>query len=191
MMTPSAKAIVIGASAGALEALYQILPGLPKDYPLPIMTVVHVPADKPNVLPQLMTAKCNLPAKEAEDKEMIESGTIYFSPPDYHLLVEENKSLSLSVDEPVFYSRPAIDVLFESAAEAYGPDLIGIVLTGANSDGAQGLKAIVAHGGVGLVQDPVTAYAAAMPTAALEASPTAAKLSLEAIADYLRKAGAA
>ena len=120
-----AEAVVIGASAGALEALSVILPSLPADYGLPVIIVVHVPPDKKSLLAELFQAKCGIEVREAEDKEPIRGGTAYFAPPDYHLLVETDKSLSLSDDEPVLFSRPSIDVLFESAADAYGPSLIG------------------------------------------------------------------
>lgn len=190
MNVPSAEAIVIGASAGAFEALSALLPGLPKDYRLPVMIVVHVPADRKSLLAELFAARCDLAVWEAEDKEPIRGGTVYFAPPDYHLLIEANKTLSLSSDEPVLFSRPAIDVLFESAAEVYGEGLIGVILTGANSDGAAGLKAIWEAGGVALVQDPEGAYAPAMPMAAIDACREARILPLKEIAAYLRQTGA-
>jgi two-component system, chemotaxis family, protein-glutamate methylesterase/glutaminase len=182
-----AEAVVIGASAGALEALSAILPTLPANYKLPVIIVVHVPPDKKSLLAELFQAKCSIEVREAEDKEPIRGGTAYFAPPDYHLLVETDKSLSLSDDEPVFYSRPSIDVLFESAADAYGPSLIGIVLTGANRDGADGLKAIVEAGGMAIVQSPKEAYASAMPEAAIAECPGARVLTLKEIAVYLRE----
>ena len=135
------------------------------------MVVVHVPPDKRSILAELFQAKCRITVREAEDKEPISGGTVYFAPPDYHLLVETDRSLSLSSDEPVLYSRPSIDVLFESAADAYGPALIAIVLTGANQDGAKGLKAVVEAGGTAIVQSPEDAFASAMPEAALAACP--------------------
>jgi two-component system chemotaxis response regulator CheB len=181
------RAVVIGASAGALQALSQILPALPADYPLPILVVVHIPADRRNMLAPLFQDKCRIAVREAEDKEPALPGVIYFAPPDYHLLVEADGTLSLSSDEEVLYSRPSIDVLFESAADAYGEALIGIVLTGANPDGAQGLKAIADAGGTALVEDPAGAYADAMPLAALKACPTAHAMPLSDIADYLMK----
>jgi len=181
------EAVVIGASAGALEALSAILPALPAKFALPVIIVVHVPPDKRSVLAELFNAKCRLPVREAEDKEPISPGTIYFAPPDYHLLIEADKSLALSKDEPVLFSRPSIDVLFESAADAYGSALMAIVLTGANQDGAAGLQAIVAVGGVALVQNPIGAFAAAMPEAALKLSPSARVMSLDAIATYLQE----
>jgi two-component system chemotaxis response regulator CheB len=129
--------------------------------------------------------------KEADDKEPVVGGVIYFAPSDYHLLVETNESLALSTDEAVNYSRPSIDVLFESAADAYGEGLVGVILTGANHDGAAGLKAIVDAGGLAIVEDPAGAYATAMPQAALEACPSATIMNLDAIASYLSSLGAA
>jgi two-component system chemotaxis response regulator CheB len=184
------EAIVIGASAGALEALSALLPGLPADYPLPIVVVVHVPPDKKSLLATLFRQRCRVDVREAEDKEPIRAGTVYFAPPDYHLLVEADKSLSLSADEPVLFSRPSIDVLFESAADAYGEGLIGVILTGANSDGAVGLKAVSAAGGIAVIESPDHAYATAMPRAAIAACEGAQILPLNEIAAYLREVGA-
>ena len=181
-----AEAVVIGASAGALEALSLILPALPADFPLPIMIVVHVPPDKKSVLAELFQAKCAIAVREAEDKEPASPGTVYFAPPDYHLLVEPDRSLSLSIDEAVLYSRPSIDVLFESAADAYGPALIGIVLTGANEDGAKGLRAVADAGGTTIVQSLDGAFASAMPEAAMAECPDARILPLQGIARYLQ-----
>jgi two-component system, chemotaxis family, protein-glutamate methylesterase/glutaminase len=183
-----AKAVVIGASAGALEALSAILPSLPADYGLPVMIVVHVPPDKKSILAELFRAKCAIEVREAEDKEPISGGTAYFAPPDYHLLVEMDRSLSLSNDDPVLFSRPSVDVLFESAADAYGPSLIAIVLTGANQDGSKGLKAVAEAGGRAIVQSPEGAYASAMPEAAIAECPSAQVLSLKQIAAYLQDA---
>ncbi|WP_040308614.1 chemotaxis protein CheB, partial [Asticcacaulis biprosthecium] len=148
-VTPSAtqaEAIVIGASAGGVEALSAILPRLPADYPLPVMVVIHLPPDRRSLMAKLFDAKCAMSVREADDKEPIARGTVYFAPPDYHLLVETDRRLSLSSEEPVLFSRPAIDILFETAADAYGPGLVGIILSGANEDGAAGLKAVRAAG---------------------------------------------
>jgi two-component system chemotaxis response regulator CheB len=183
----SAQAVVIGASAGALEALSVILPKLPSGFRLPVIVVVHVPPEKRSVLSELFQAKCRLAVREAEDKESISGGTIYFAPPNYHLLVEAEKTLSLSSDEPVLFSRPSIDVLFESAADAYGPTLIAIVLTGANQDGAAGLRAVVDAGGTAIIQNPRGASASAMPEAAMASCPGAQVRSLEEIAKYLQE----
>lgn len=181
------EAIVIGASAGALEALSAVLPALPSQYALPVIVVVHVPPDKKSVLVELFRAKCRIKVQEAEDKEPLSGGTVYFAPPDYHLLVEKNKSLSLSSDEAVLFSRPSIDVLFESAADAYGPALTCIVLSGANQDGTNGAKAVAASGGTVIVQRPEQAFSRTMPESALAACPDAHALSLEEIAVYLQE----
>lgn len=187
MNTAHLEAIVIGASAGALEALSVILPALPAQFRLPVMVVVHVPPDRQSLLAELFQAKCQLDVVEAEDKAPIRRGTVYFAPADYHLLVEVDKTISLSSDEPVLFSRPSIDVLFESAADAYGSALIAIVLTGANEDGAKGLRAVVDAGGIALVQNPDGAFASAMPQAAIALSPSARVMSLSAITTYLQE----
>ncbi len=182
-----AEAIVIGASAGALDALSAILPGLPREFRPPLIVVVHIPPDRRSVLAELFNAKCQIPVREAEDKEPICGGTVYFAPPDYHLLVEVDKSFSLSSDEPVLYSRPSIDVLFETAADAYGSSLIAVVLTGANHDAANGTRAVVDAGGIAIVQNPREAFASAMPEATLAICPNAKVMSLDAIAAYLQE----
>lgn len=190
MNTPSPKnpsAVVIGASVGAIEALSKILPTFPADYPRAILVVVHIPPDKKSLLAELFAAKCAIAVKEAEDKEPACAGTVYFAPADYHLLVEPDFTLSLSSDEPVRYSRPSIDVLFESAADAYGDSLVGVILTGANNDGAKGLKAVCDAGGSSLVQSPETAEGKSMPQSALEACPQSQALPLEALAKALNE----
>ena len=179
------QAIVMGASAGAVEALSAILPALPEDFALPVLIVVHVPPARTNALVPLFEAKCRLPVREAEDKEPVEGGTIYFAPADYHRLVEQDRTLGLSDDPPVLHSRPSIDVLFESAADAYGPGLAGVVLTGASSDGAAGLKAVAEAGGVAFVEDPDHAHVATMPLAALKACPSARSARLAELASIL------
>lgn len=184
--TPSKiEAVVIGASAGAVEALLHILPTLPADYPIPVFIVVHLPPTPSVGLAPLFESHCKIKVKEAEDKEPACAGTVYFAPANYHLLLEPDGRLSLSSDDPVLFSRPSIDVLFESAADAFGSSVAGVVLTGANSDGAKGLKAIAAAGGITLVQTPASAEAATMPREALDASPGAHTLSLAEIATFL------
>lgn len=185
----SVRAIVIGASAGGVQALSHLLPGLRSDFPVPILIVVHIPPRKENSLIELFARKCRLAVKEAEDKEPIAPGTIYFAPPDYHLLVENEETLALSSDETVNHSRPAIDVLFETAADAFGEGLVGIVLTGANQDGARGLEALCAAGGTAMVQDPSTAEVATMPEAALAACPGARRMTLDEIETALEAIG--
>lgn len=185
MTVPRIEAVVIGASAGAVQALARILPALPPDYPLAVLVVVHVPADRDNMLVPHFRATCRIAVHEAEDKEPVRAGTVYFAPSDYHMLVEPDRTISLSADPLVHYSRPSIDVLFESAADAYGAALAGVVLTGANEDGAAGLKAVADAGGAALAEDPADAYSPAMPRAALDACPAARSMSLDEIASYL------
>ncbi|RYG76849.1 MAG: chemotaxis protein CheB [Alphaproteobacteria bacterium] len=187
MITTGTNALVIGASAGAVQALLEILPILPADYPLAVLVAVHVPPDRDNVLVPLLQSRCRIRIKEAEDKERLMPGTVYFAPSDYHLLVEHDRSLALSSDEVVNYSRPSIDVLFESAADAFGSGLVGVILTGANQDGAEGLEAVIRAGGHGIVEDPGHAYASTMPEAALKACAKARAMRLEEIAHHLAR----
>ena len=189
-MKPSKEsAIVMGASAGAVDALSTILPALPRDYPFPIMVVVHLPPRHESRLAELLQAKCELKIVEAQDKEPIQAGVVYLAPPDYHLLVEQDLRLSLSSEEPVHHSRPSIDVLFETAADAYHERLTGVILSGANWDGAAGLRKIFEAGGTALVQRPELAYASRMPQSAIEACPAAEVLTSEEIARYLLTLG--
>jgi len=181
-----AAAVVIGASVGAICALSEILPDLPAGYALPVIVVVHLPPDRHTMLPELFARRCSLPVKEAEDKESIAPGTIYFAPPNYHLLVEPDLTFGFSNDEPVLFSRPSIDVLFEAAADAYGSGLTGVILTGASADGAQGLKAVSNAGGRALVQEPASAESDVMPLAALAACQPAQSRSLKEISTILR-----
>ena len=186
MKRTAMKAVVIGGSAGALQTLSTILRDLPASYGLPIFITVHVPPDRSSVLAELLQSKCQIRVREAQDKEPISAGTAYIAPPDYHLLVEKGGTLALSSDEPVFYSRPAIDVLFESAADAYGSAVVGVVLSGASSDGAKGLKSIERAGGVAMVEDPGSAYASTMPKAALDICDEAEICTPDQLAAYLK-----
>ncbi|MFZ6871873.1 chemotaxis protein CheB [Undibacterium sp. Di27W] len=161
------KAIVIGASAGGISALQEILVGLPADYGLPIIVLLHLPENRESKLVELFAHYVNLSVREARDKEVISAGTIYFAGAGYHLSVEADYSFSLSCEAPVFFSRPSIDVLMESAAHVFAKDLVGILLTGANQDGAYGLTCIAQHGGLTVVQDPGEAQVAIMPNAAI------------------------
>ena len=176
------QAMVVGVSAGAVEALSSLFSGLPGDFPLSTCVVVHLPPDKDSVLPELLQMHTTLAVKEAEDKEPMEAGTVYIAPPDYHLQVEPDHSLSLSAEAPVLFSRPSVDVLFETAAEAFGEGLIGVVLTGASSDGARGLRKVIDCGGRGIVQQPKDAHAPTMPQAAIALCPEAEVLSLKDMA---------
>jgi two-component system, chemotaxis family, protein-glutamate methylesterase/glutaminase len=172
-------AVVIGASAGGVEILSLLLSVIPAQCHVSFFVVVHIPRERPSLLPELFTSRCALPVREAEDKEPVQPGTVYFAPPDYHMLVDRGPALALSGDEPVHFSRPSIDVLFDSAADIYGERLMGVILTGANQDGAQGLAAIAESGGRTIVQDPSTAAVAYLPEAALQEGPVDAVLSIE------------
>ncbi|WAS89750.1 chemotaxis protein CheB [Nannocystis punicea] len=167
MATREVHMIVIGGSSGALDALAAMLPALPPDYPLPLAVVLHVPPTQPSHLVAVLGARSRLTAREPDDKEPIMPGTLYVAPPNYHLLVERGRTFALSIDPPVLFSRPAIDVLFESAADVYGPHLAGVLLSGANEDGARGLEHVRRAGGLTFVESPATAAVPVMPAAAL------------------------
>jgi two-component system, chemotaxis family, protein-glutamate methylesterase/glutaminase len=179
-------AVVIGTSAGGVEALSVLLPALPAALRAPVFVVLHLPRERPSLLVQIFSRRCARPVREAEDKEPVEEGTVYFAAPDYHLLIEEGPRLALSIDEPVHFSRPSIDVLFESAADLFGRRLLGIILTGASEDGARGLEAVHRAGGVTVVQQPETAQVPLMTEAAIRRSPVDLILPLEEIAALLR-----
>ncbi|NVZ50830.1 chemotaxis protein CheB [Pseudomonas sp. B6002] len=164
---PGIEAIVIGASAGGVEALLTVFGELPSDFGLPIITVLHLPDERRSQLAEVFDRRVAMPVVEARDKETIRLGTLYFAGPGYHLSVEHDRSLSLSQEDRVHHSRPAIDYLFESAADTYGPGLMAILLTGANHDGARGLAHVKQQGGTTVVQDPAEARVAVMPRAAL------------------------
>ena len=179
-------AVVIGASAGGVAALMLLLPSLTAGLPVPVVIVVHLPRERPSLLARVLAAQCPVPVVEGEDKMPLDAGTVYVSPPDYHLMIDRGPVIALSTDEPVNFSRPSIDVLFESAADAYGDRLAAIILTGANEDGAAGLAAVARAGGVTIVQNPATAQSAAMPAHALRRVAADFVLSLEDIAALLR-----
>ncbi len=179
------EAIVMGVSAGGMSALSTVLSRLPADYALPIIVVQHMDPNSRGYLPDHLDRKCNIQVKEAEEKENIMGGVAYIAPPNYHLLLEEDRTFSLSVDDAVNYSRPSIDVMFESAADVYRRRLVGVVLTGANADGSNGLKKIKAIGGLAVVQDPATSHVDYMPKAAIASTKVDHILSLEEIASLL------
>jgi len=160
-------AAVIGCSAGGLQALQQILPPLSATLGIAVIIVSHTGPERSSALSQLLGRCCKLPVSDAQEREPVLPGHVYIAPPDYHLLIEPDFTFALSVDPRVCNVRPAIDVLFISAAGAYRERLAGVVLTGANTDGAIGLKAIADRSGICLVQDPGTAVAGTMPQAAL------------------------
>ena len=164
----SYEAIVIGVSAGGLNALHTIIPELPKEYPLPVIVVQHRLPEADDFLTTYLDQESKIHVKQAEPRERIQQG-VYIAPAGYHLLVERDRTFGFSVDPKVNNAIPSIDVLFETAADAYQNKLVGIVLTGANSDGSQGLKFIKKNGGLTIVQAPNTAESPFMPKAAIEA----------------------
>jgi len=164
---PKVDVIVVGASAGGVEALLKIFRPLPKGFGLPIIAVLHLPDERRSLLADVFGAQLAIPVKEADDKEPIVPGTLYFAAPGYHLSVESDFTLSFSQEERVYHSRPSVDFLFESAADAYDGRLAGVLLTGANNDGAHAMARIKEYGGLTVVQDPALALARTMPDAAL------------------------
>lgn len=162
------EAVVIGASAGGVSALLQMLPALPRGYRLPIVVVLHVRSGRPNQLVDVFQQRVAIPVSEAGDKEAIIPGTLYFAPAGYHLLIENDRSFSLSCDAPLHFARPAIDITMETAADAYGSSLAAVLMTGANEDGAAGMAAIGKAGGMTIVQDPREAEVAVMPQEAID-----------------------
>jgi len=162
------KAVVIGVSTGGVTALKKLLGALPASFPLTILIVSHIAPDSDDGLAVLLDTLCAIRVKEADEQENIVPGTTYLAPANYHLLVERGGNLAFSVDQPVNFARPSVDVLFESAAEAYGAELIGIILTGAGNDGSHGLLKIKSSGGVAIVQDPADAEMDSMPRNALQ-----------------------
>jgi two-component system chemotaxis response regulator CheB len=180
-------AIVVGASAGGVEALLQVFGALPKTFEIPVLAVLHLPDERRSQLSEVFAMRLGREVREGSDKLAIEPGVIYFAGPGYHLSVERDFTLSLSQEERVHFSRPAIDILFDSAADAYGTGLVGVLLTGANEDGAQGLATIKRRGGLTLVQDPGEARMPTMPLAALKLQQPDHILSLNGIGSLLAK----
>jgi two-component system chemotaxis response regulator CheB len=180
------KIIVIGTSAGGMDALKTILPLFPPAFPVPIVIVQHVSSLSNGFMIQYLNSISSIRVKEAEEKELLCPGTVYFAPPNYHLLIEDNHTLSLSVEKKVNYARPSIDVLFDSAVYAYGKSIIGVILTGANNDGAKGLANIKKAGGYTIVQRPETSYADSMPRAAIAEAKPDLIIPLEEIGFVLR-----
>lgn len=176
------KTIVIGASFGGIEAIKKLLSGLPASFNIPIAVVLHIGSNNINTFISSLDKISHYKVKEAEEKEIIMPRKMYFAPPNYHLQFEKNFAFSLSTDEKVNYSRPSIDVLFETAAWAFGNELLGILLTGSNNDGANGLKTINDFGGITIVENPKTAFAKTMPETAIAKSKPNYILDLEEIA---------
>ena len=162
------KMLVIGGSAGSIEVILKVLPQLKKNFPFTIVIVLHRKNSADSSLSELFATRTEIPVKEIEDKEVIQKGVIYVAPADYHLLFEKNNLFALDSSEKINYSRPSIDVTFESAADVYGADLTCLLLSGANSDGMEGLKIVKKNGGQLGVQNPDTAESPFMPQHALE-----------------------
>lgn len=188
--TRTYKAIVIGASAGGLHALKDLFNRLEDAFSIPIIIVQHISPTAENYLIHILNDTGKLKVKEADEKEVPRSGHAYLAPPNYHLLVEADHTFTLTIDERVNYARPSIDVLFETAAEAYKEQLIGIILTGANADGSRGLRKIHELGGLAIVQDPESAEVDSMPRAALQATPVDHVLAIEEMARLLNSLSA-
>ena len=178
-------AVVIGVSTGGLHALERLFARLEARFRLPVIVVQHQHPHSNNFLVTYLNAHCRIPVQEALDKEPIRDGIVYIAPPNYHLLVEMDRTLSLASTEKVNYARPSIDELFFTAAEAYRSQVIGVILSGANADGSQGLRMIKTVGGLAIVQDPSTAEAPSMPEAALRATDVDYMLPIEEIGALL------
>ncbi|MEY4576984.1 MAG: hypothetical protein RL701_1687 [Pseudomonadota bacterium] len=180
------EALVIGASAGGIEALRVLLPPLAVGLRVPVIVVVHLPPRRKSLLPELFRSLCHVPVHEPVDKEPVGTGRIWFAPPDYHLLVERDRRFAVSIDSPVNFSRPSVDVLFEAAAYAYGPGVTAVVLSGANEDGAIGARTIRQQGGQVYVQAPELAVVSTMPDSAIRLAAPQFVGSLPEIAALLR-----
>ena len=179
-------AIVLGTSAGGLEVIKALLPSIPSTLKIPIFIVIHIAPDGANLLPEIFSDDTHYRIKEGESGEPIAERTVYFAPADYHLSVEKDRTLSLSSEDEVFYSRPSIDVLFESASLTFRKRLLCILCTGANQDGALGSQKVFEAGGTVLVQDPADADFPTMPESALALFTPSAVLSLEKIQEFIR-----
>ena len=187
MPGPRPALVVVGASAGGVAALQQLLGALPADLAVPVLVVLHLPRDRSSRIADVLAPYCAVTLREAEDKQPLQAGTVTFAPPDYHLLVEDTQAIALSMDEPVLFSRPAIDPLFESAAAAFGTGVLAILLTGASSDGSDGVAAVRAAGGQAWLQCPEEAEASMMPASALQHAGADAVLPLELMCRRLKE----
>lgn len=179
------EAFIIGGSAGSLSVLLSALPGIRSDLDFPIIVVLHRKPGKDSILTDLLASRTNLKVKEIDEKEMIQPATVYIAPPNYHLLIEKNRSFSLDASEKINFSRPSIDVTFESAAEVYGEHTFCLLLSGANSDGTAGLQHVNAKKGVVLVQKPESAVVPFMPQNAVQHLEVDEILDLNEISDYI------
>jgi len=188
-LTRSTPVIAIGGSAGSLDVLFGILSGLRQDLQLVILIILHRKSDGDSMLSELLNGKTNLRVKDAEEKEAILPGHIYLAPPDYHLLIENDETFSFDYSEKVNYSRPSIDISFESAADVFGARLTGILLSGANADGVIGLRAIKRNGGTTIAQHPDSARVPYMPTQAILHAGIDKMLLPEEIVDFINERG--
>lgn len=179
------QALIIGGSAGSLDVLLKVLPDLRSDLPFPIVIVIHRKHGSDSLLPELLKGRTSLRVKEADEKERILAGTIYIAPSNYHLLIERDLTFSLDSSEKINYSRPSIDVSFQSAAEVYEDQLVCMLLSGSNSDGVNGLKAVKAHGGKAVIQNPATAQVSYMPAQAAQNVTIDASLNIEDTAEFI------
>jgi two-component system chemotaxis response regulator CheB len=188
-MTSSAKykVVVLGASAGGMEVIRMLVSSLPVDFSFPLIIVQHLHVFSKTAWANTLGERCQVNVKEANEKEQVKRGTVYFAPANYHLLLESDYTLTLTVDERVNYARPSIDVLFETAAESCNDKVIGILCTGGNTDGVRGLKRIKKRGGMTIVQDPDTAQVRSMPKAAIQTAEPDYILSPEGILNHLLK----
>ena len=177
--------VVIGASSGGLDVLITLLQHLPRHYQIPTVAVLHQRPNRSSGVPEMLAKYTHMKVQEPEDKQGIEAGNFYVAPPNYHLLIDNDRVFSLSLDAPLNFCRPSIDMAFESAAEVYGDMLVGCVLTGANSDGAEGVRYIKRYGGHVLVQDPAQATVDSMPRAAIAAAEVDEIIKIEQIAERL------
>ena len=179
------KTIVIGGSAGSLEVLFRLLPKLRPDLKIAVIIVLHRRNSGDSSLSELLSTKSSIPTQEVEDKDPILPGNIYLAPSDYHLLAEKNFTFSLDYSEKINFSRPSLDVTFESAADVYGSSLIGIILSGANEDGTKGLLTIKNNGGIIVAQEPKTAQMPLMPQYAIDHTAVDYILSIDEMADFI------
>lgn len=181
----SSRVVAVGASAGGLRALRELLSALPGDLPASILVIQHLDPHHYSIIAQILAKHTALAVKQAEDGEIPERGTVYIAPPDAHLLINAGGAISLEKSERVHYVRPSVDVLFKSVAERYGASVIAVILTGAGSDGGDGIRAVKAAGGVTIVQDPETADYSGMPSTAVATGAVDHVLPLEAVAGKL------
>ena len=186
-MDKNYQAIVIGTSAGGLDAISKLFHQLPVNYPIPIIVIQHRAKDQRELLEEVLQSKCKIVIKQADEKEMIKGGFAYIAPPGYHLLIEQDRSFSLSSDDLVSFSKPSIDVLFETAAEVFKENLIGLILTGANSDGAAGIMAIKKFKGLTIAQSPKEAQYPYMPQSSIETGAVEHVWTLKEIQEFLLK----